>query len=118
MYRVVFPFELKLPNTTADAEGQDATYSLFAVVVHVGSGPHHGARLARGWLLPLLLPLPLPLLVLFVLDAMLSCMLRAKRCMVVGVLVGSSFRRQRVRTTAAAAATGCCCRPLPLQATT
>lgn len=42
MYRVVFPFELKLPNTTDDAEGQDAMYSLFAVVVHVGSGPHHG----------------------------------------------------------------------------
>ncbi|WIA11872.1 hypothetical protein OEZ85_011958 [Tetradesmus obliquus] len=42
MYRVVFPFELKLPNTTDDADGQDALYSLFAVVVHVGSGPHHG----------------------------------------------------------------------------
>ncbi|KAF8071087.1 UBP4 [Scenedesmus sp. PABB004] len=42
MYRVVFPFELKLPNTTDDAVGQDALYSLFAVVVHVGSGPHHG----------------------------------------------------------------------------
>jgi hypothetical protein len=42
MYRVVFPFELKLPNTTDDADGQDAMYSLFAVVVHVGSGPHHG----------------------------------------------------------------------------
>lgn len=44
MYRVVFPFELKLPNTTDDADGQDALYSLFAVVVHVGSGPHHGER--------------------------------------------------------------------------
>lgn len=43
MYRVVFPFELKLPNTTDDAAGRDALYSLFAVVVHVGSGPHHGA---------------------------------------------------------------------------
>lgn len=42
MYRVVFPFELKLPNTTDDAAGRDALYSLFAVVVHVGSGPHHG----------------------------------------------------------------------------
>jgi hypothetical protein len=49
MYRVVFPFELKLPNTTDDAAGRDALYSLFAVVVHVGSGPHHGARWsARG----------------------------------------------------------------------
>mmetsp|Transcript_6168 Transcript_6168/g.11850 ORF Transcript_6168/g.11850 Transcript_6168/m.11850 type:complete len:357 (-) Transcript_6168:38-1108(-) len=45
LYRVVFPMELKLANTTADAatEGmQDVVYRLFAVVVHVGSGPHHG----------------------------------------------------------------------------
>jgi hypothetical protein len=46
MYRVVFPFELKLPNTTDDAAGRDALYSLFAVVVHVGSGPHHGEAVA------------------------------------------------------------------------
>ncbi|KAG6394510.1 hypothetical protein SASPL_145098 [Salvia splendens] len=38
-YRVVFPLELKLNNTVEDA---DAEYSLFAVVVHVGSGPNHG----------------------------------------------------------------------------
>nr|GMD58359.1 ubiquitin carboxyl-terminal hydrolase 3 [Ipomoea batatas] len=38
-YRVVFPLELKLTNTVEDA---DAEYSLFAVVVHVGSGPNHG----------------------------------------------------------------------------
>ncbi|CAA2984815.1 ubiquitin carboxyl-terminal hydrolase 3 [Olea europaea subsp. europaea] len=38
-YRVVFPLELKLSNTIEDA---DAEYSLFAVVVHVGSGPNHG----------------------------------------------------------------------------
>mmetsp|Transcript_1105 Transcript_1105/g.2404 ORF Transcript_1105/g.2404 Transcript_1105/m.2404 type:complete len:354 (-) Transcript_1105:746-1807(-) len=42
MYRVVFPLELKLSNTTADAMGADVVYSLFSVVVHVGSGPHHG----------------------------------------------------------------------------
>eukprot|EP00798_Chlamydomonas_sp_ICE-L_P014258 gene14258-20231_t len=42
MYRVVFPLELKLSNTTVDAPGADATYVLNAVVVHVGSGPHHG----------------------------------------------------------------------------
>lgn len=47
MYRVVFPFELKLPNTTDDAVGRDALYSLFAVVVHVGSGPHHGEAAAQ-----------------------------------------------------------------------
>uniref|UniRef100_A0A7N0UPS6 ubiquitinyl hydrolase 1 n=1 Tax=Kalanchoe fedtschenkoi TaxID=63787 RepID=A0A7N0UPS6_KALFE len=38
-YRVVFPLELKLSNTTEDS---DIEYSLFAVVVHVGSGPNHG----------------------------------------------------------------------------
>eukprot|EP00850_Spirogloea_muscicola_P006766 SM000032S12150 [mRNA] locus=s32:793065:795146:+ [translate_table: standard] len=41
-YRVVFPLELKLCNTTHDAPGSEAEYSLFAVVVHVGSGPNHG----------------------------------------------------------------------------
>ncbi|KAK4491213.1 hypothetical protein RD792_001946 [Penstemon davidsonii] len=38
-YRVVFPLELKLSNTVENA---DSEYSLFAVVVHVGSGPNHG----------------------------------------------------------------------------
>lgn len=38
-YRVVFPLELKLINTVEDT---DPEYSLFAVVVHVGSGPNHG----------------------------------------------------------------------------
>ncbi|RWV96924.1 hypothetical protein GW17_00040327 [Ensete ventricosum] len=38
-YRVVFPMELKLNNTVEDI---DSEYSLFAVVVHVGSGPNHG----------------------------------------------------------------------------
>ncbi|KAG5245160.1 UBIQUITIN-SPECIFIC PROTEASE family protein [Salix suchowensis] len=38
-YRVVFPLELKLSNTVEDA---DIEYSLFAVVVHVGTGPNHG----------------------------------------------------------------------------
>ena len=42
MHRVVFPSELKIPNMTEDADGQDAAYQLFAVVVHVGSGPNHG----------------------------------------------------------------------------
>ncbi|CAH1417758.1 unnamed protein product [Lactuca virosa] len=35
-YRVVFPLELKLTNTMEDV---DCEYSLFAMVVHVGSGP-------------------------------------------------------------------------------
>ncbi|KAL9332703.1 hypothetical protein ACSQ67_002313 [Phaseolus vulgaris] len=38
-YRVVFPLELKLSDTVEDS---DIEYSLFAVVVHVGSGPNHG----------------------------------------------------------------------------
>ncbi|KAH9611529.1 hypothetical protein KSS87_003424 [Heliosperma pusillum] len=38
-YRVVFPLELKLSETVEDT---DREYSLFAVVVHVGSGPNHG----------------------------------------------------------------------------
>ena len=42
MHRVVFPSELKLNNMAEDAPGQDAAYILFAVVVHVGSGPNHG----------------------------------------------------------------------------
>ncbi|AEE87136.1 putative ubiquitinyl hydrolase 1 [Arabidopsis thaliana] len=39
-YRVVFPLELKLSNTVEPYA--DVEYSLFAVVVHVGSGPNHG----------------------------------------------------------------------------
>jgi len=42
MYRVVFPLELKLSNVLHESEGVDALYTLFAVVVHVGAGPHHG----------------------------------------------------------------------------
>jgi ubiquitin carboxyl-terminal hydrolase 12/46 len=41
-YRVVFPFELVLQNTSHDAVEPDRRYDLFAVVVHVGSGPNHG----------------------------------------------------------------------------
>eukprot|EP00271_Cylindrocystis_brebissonii_P010888 TRINITY_DN27341_c0_g1_i1.p1 TRINITY_DN27341_c0_g1~~TRINITY_DN27341_c0_g1_i1.p1 ORF type:complete len:388 (+),score=100.49 TRINITY_DN27341_c0_g1_i1:607-1770(+) len=41
-YRVVFPLELKLCNVVEGSAGTDLSYSLFAVVVHVGSGPNHG----------------------------------------------------------------------------
>ena len=41
-YRVVFPFELKLRNTSDDCNGADDFYDLFGVVVHVGQGPNHG----------------------------------------------------------------------------
>ncbi|XP_073225416.1 ubiquitin carboxyl-terminal hydrolase 4-like isoform X2 [Cicer arietinum] len=39
VYRVVFPLELRLSDTDEEA---DIEYTLFAVVVHVGSGPNHG----------------------------------------------------------------------------
>lgn len=42
MYRVVFPFELKLCNTSEGCDKADAVYNLFAVVVHIGSGMNHG----------------------------------------------------------------------------
>ena len=41
-HRVVFPSELKLPNLASDASDPDASYALFAVVIHIGSGPNHG----------------------------------------------------------------------------
>lgn len=41
-YRVVFPLELRLFNTCDDTENPDRLYNLFAVVVHVGSGPSQG----------------------------------------------------------------------------
>ncbi|KZT63634.1 cysteine proteinase [Daedalea quercina L-15889] len=55
-YRVAFPLELRLFNTVDDAENPDRLYELFAIVVHIGNGPHHGHYVtiikARGtWLL-------------------------------------------------------------------
>lgn len=55
-YRVVFPMELILQNTSHDAVHPDNRYSLIAVVVHVGSGPNHGhyvsmIKSANTWLL-------------------------------------------------------------------
>eukprot|EP01133_Synstelium_polycarpum_P005667 gene5667-6543_t len=41
-YRVVFPFELIVQNTTNDIEEPDKKYHLFAVVIHAGNGPNHG----------------------------------------------------------------------------
>lgn len=43
MYRVVFPFDLKLRNTVDECPEADDLYHLLAVVVHVGAGPNHGA---------------------------------------------------------------------------
>lgn len=45
-YRVVFPLELRLYNTSDDADDPDRLYTLFAVVVHVGSGPNQGHYVA------------------------------------------------------------------------
>ncbi|KAI0640333.1 hypothetical protein C8Q77DRAFT_1086021 [Trametes polyzona] len=55
-YRVAFPLELRLFNTVDDAEDPDRLYELFAIVVHIGTGPHHGHYVtiikARGtWML-------------------------------------------------------------------
>eukprot|EP01006_Ploeotia_vitrea_P011979 TRINITY_DN3185_c0_g1_i1.p1 TRINITY_DN3185_c0_g1~~TRINITY_DN3185_c0_g1_i1.p1 ORF type:complete len:448 (+),score=32.18 TRINITY_DN3185_c0_g1_i1:65-1408(+) len=41
-YRVPFSFELRLPESGDGAELEDRLYSLFAVVIHVGSGPNMG----------------------------------------------------------------------------
>ncbi|GAA5898403.1 hypothetical protein JCM8208_006973 [Rhodotorula glutinis] len=41
-YRVVFPFELRLFNTADDVSDPDRLYELWAIVVHIGVGPHHG----------------------------------------------------------------------------
>lgn len=35
-YRVPFPLELRLPNTSDDAENPDRLYELFAMIVHIG----------------------------------------------------------------------------------
>ncbi|PWN90635.1 cysteine proteinase, partial [Acaromyces ingoldii] len=45
-YRVVFPFDLRLFNTSDDAENADRLYELQAIVVHIGAGPHHGHYIA------------------------------------------------------------------------
>lgn len=56
-HRVVYPFHLRLFNTTDDADDPDRLYELYAVVVHIGGGPYHGHYVSiiktqdRGWLL-------------------------------------------------------------------
>lgn len=35
-YRVPFPTQLRLPNTSDETENPDRLYELFAVVVHIG----------------------------------------------------------------------------------
>ncbi|CAL3962320.1 unnamed protein product [Diplocarpon coronariae] len=56
-HRVVYPYHLRMFNTTDDAEDPDRLYELYAVVVHVGSNAYHGHYVSviktqdRGWLL-------------------------------------------------------------------
>lgn len=56
-HRVVYPYHLRLFNTTDDAEDPDRLYELYAVVVHIGGGPYHGHYVSiiktqdRGWLM-------------------------------------------------------------------
>ena len=56
-HKVVYPYHLRLFNTTDDAADPDRVYELYAVVVHIGGGPYHGHYVAiiktedRGWLL-------------------------------------------------------------------
>ncbi|TPX30803.1 hypothetical protein SmJEL517_g05728 [Synchytrium microbalum] len=45
-YRVVFPMELRLFNTADDTPDPDRLYNLFAIIVHIGSGPYHGHYIA------------------------------------------------------------------------
>ncbi|KAK0618420.1 hypothetical protein B0T17DRAFT_537885 [Bombardia bombarda] len=56
-HRVVYPYHLRMFNTTDDAEDPDRMYELYAVVVHIGSNAYHGHYVVviktkdRGWLL-------------------------------------------------------------------
>ena len=56
-HRITYPEQLRLFNTTSDAEDPDMIYELYAVVVHIGAGPYHGHYVSviktreRGWLL-------------------------------------------------------------------
>ena len=56
-HRIVYPYHLRLFNTTDDVEDPDRLYELYAVVVHIGGGPYHGHYVSiiktqdRGWLL-------------------------------------------------------------------
>ncbi|TVY64224.1 putative ubiquitin carboxyl-terminal hydrolase creB [Lachnellula suecica] len=56
-HRVVYPYHLRMFNTTDDAEDPDRLYELYAVVVHIGQNAYHGHYVSiiktqdRGWLL-------------------------------------------------------------------
>lgn len=56
-HRVVYPFHLRIFNTTDDVEDPDRIYELYAVIVHLGTTPFHGHYVSiiktkeLGWLL-------------------------------------------------------------------
>jgi ubiquitin carboxyl-terminal hydrolase 9/13 len=56
-HRVVYPYYLRMFNTTDDADDPDRIYELYAVVVHIGGNAYHGHYVSviktqdRGWLL-------------------------------------------------------------------
>lgn len=56
-HRVVYPYQLRMFNTTGDAEDPDRLYELYAVVIHIGGNAYHGHYVSviktedRGWLL-------------------------------------------------------------------
>ncbi|KFY85563.1 hypothetical protein V500_08334 [Pseudogymnoascus sp. VKM F-4518 (FW-2643)] len=56
-HRVVYPYHLRMFNTTDDAADPDRLYELYAVVVHIGGNAYHGHYISiiktqdRGWLL-------------------------------------------------------------------
>ncbi|PSS03551.1 hypothetical protein BD289DRAFT_449342 [Coniella lustricola] len=56
-HRVVYPYHLRMFNTTDEVEDPDRMYELYAVVVHIGGNAYHGHYVSviktpdRGWLL-------------------------------------------------------------------
>jgi len=56
-HRVVYPYHLRMFNTTDDADDADRLYELYAVVVHIGGNAYHGHYVSviktkdRGWVL-------------------------------------------------------------------
>ncbi|KAI0818307.1 cysteine proteinase [Xylaria sp. FL0064] len=56
-HRVVYPYQLRMFNTTEDVEDPDRLYELYAVVIHIGGNAYHGHYVSviktedRGWLL-------------------------------------------------------------------
>lgn len=56
-HRVVYPYHLRMFNTTDEADDPDRLYELYAVVVHIGGNAYHGHYVSiiktkdRGWVL-------------------------------------------------------------------